>query len=58
MTSHAVLNISPEHCTTYLERVYERQVVQSDIIVIILNVTECFLVIFHQRVNLAVFALK
>jgi hypothetical protein len=43
---------------TYLERVYKGQVIQSNIVVIILDVTESFLVIFHQRIDLTVFALQ
>jgi hypothetical protein len=47
------------HCIcTYLEWVYKGQVIQSNIVVIILDVTESFLVIFHQRIDLAVFALQ
>ena len=42
---------------SYLEWVDESQIIQCNIIVIILDVTECFLVILHQSINLAVLPL-
>ena len=57
MSSKILIGYTHDTQLTYLEWVYKRQVIQCDIVVVILDIAEGFLMIPHQCVDLAVFPL-
>ena len=42
---------------TYLEGVDECKVVEGDVIVVVLDITESLFMVLHQRINLAILTL-
>ena len=52
---NAQLNV---YQNTHLQGINKRQIVESDIIIVVLDVTECLLVVLHQRVDLTVLSLQ